>query len=65
MLMLLLTAREGRLSANQLGCPSSPSSQTRPRSPTSRAAAFVCLALSPNGDLNDKTGNIAGILFRH
>ena len=27
MLMLLLTAREGRLSANQLGCPSSRSSQ--------------------------------------
>lgn len=28
--MLLLTAREGRLSANQLGCPSSRSSQTLP-----------------------------------
>ena len=65
MLMLLLTAREGRLSANQLGCPSSRSSQTRPRSPTSRAAAFVCLALPPSGIPNDKTGNSAGVLYRH
>jgi hypothetical protein len=65
MLLFLLTAREGRLSANQLRCPSSRSSQTRPRSPTSRAAAFVCLAIPSSGDPNDKTGNIAGVLFRH
>jgi len=63
--MLLLTAREGRLSANQLGCPSSRRSQTRLRSPTFRAAAFVCLALSSSGDPNDKTGNSAGVLYRH
>jgi hypothetical protein len=65
MLMLLLTAREGRLSANQLGCPSSRSSQKRPRSPTSRAAVLVCLALSSSGDPNDKTGSSAGVLYRH
>jgi hypothetical protein len=65
MFMPLLTVREGRLSANQLGCPSSRSSQTRPRSPTSRAAAFVCLAPSSNGDPKDKTGSSAGILYRH
>jgi hypothetical protein len=33
MLLFLLTAREGRVSANHLGCPSSPNPQTRPRSP--------------------------------
>jgi len=65
MLMLLTTAREGRLSANQRGCPSSRSSQTRSRSPTSRAAVFVCLALSPSGYPNDKIGNPAGVLYRH
>jgi hypothetical protein len=65
MLMLLLTVREGRLSANQLGCPSSRSSQTRPRSYTYRADAFVCLALPPGGDPKDKTGSSAGVLSRH
>jgi hypothetical protein len=33
--------------------------------PTSRAAAFVCLALSSSGDPNDKTGSSAGVLYRH
>jgi hypothetical protein len=33
MLLFLLTAREGRVSTNHLGCPSSPNPQTRPRSP--------------------------------
>jgi len=33
MLLFLLTAREGRVSANRLDRPSSRSSQTRPRSP--------------------------------
>jgi hypothetical protein len=66
MLMLLLTAREGRLSANQLGCPSSRSPQTPTHvRPTSRAAAFVCLVLSSSGDPNDKTGSSAGVLYRH
>ena len=65
MLLFLLTAREGRLSANHLGCPSSCRFQTRHVRPTSRAAAFVCLSLPPSGDPNDKTGKVAGILFRH
>jgi len=30
-----------------------------------RAIAFVCHALSPADIPNDKTGNIAGVLFRH
>ena len=66
MLMLRLTARGGSLiGANQLGCPSSRMSQTRPPLPPSRAAAFVCLALPSSGDLNDKTGSSAGVLYRH
>jgi hypothetical protein len=65
MFMLPLTAREGRVSANQLGCPVIAQFQTRPRSPTSRAAAFVCLARSSSGDPNDKTTNFAGVLYRH
>jgi len=65
MLLFLLTAREGRLSANHLGCPSSRNSRRLLRSHTLRAVAFVCLALSPGGIPSDKTGNIAGVLFRH
>jgi hypothetical protein len=65
MLLFLLTAREGRLSANRFGYPSSCNSQTRaPCSEHPRAAAFVCLPLSPGGIPNDKTGNVAGILYR-
>jgi hypothetical protein len=30
-----------------------------------RAAALVCLANSSSGDLNDKIGNSAGVLYRH
>ena len=65
MLLFLLTAREGRVSANQLGCPSSRSSRRAHVRPTYRAAAFVCLALPPGGDPNDKTGSSAGVLYRH
>ena len=65
MLLFLLTAREGRVSANQLGLSVIAQFQTRPRSPTFRAAAFVCLALPPNSDPNDKTTNFAGVLYRH
>jgi hypothetical protein len=65
MLLFLLTAREGRVSANQLGCPVIAQFQTRPRSPTSRAVAFVCLAFPPSGDPNDNTGSSAGVLYRH
>jgi hypothetical protein len=64
MLLLLLTAREGRLSANQLGCPSSRISRRAHVRPN-RAAAFVCLALSSSGDPNDKTDSSAGVLYRH
>jgi hypothetical protein len=39
--------------------------QAHQRSHTLRAAAFVFLALSLGGILNDKTGNIAGVLYRH
>jgi len=64
MLMLLLTAREGRLSANQLGCPSSRSPRRGPTFPSSRAAAFVCLAIVSRSFPTDKTGNTAGVLYR-
>ena len=44
MLMLLLTAREGRLSANQPGCPSSRSSQTRPTLRPRPAPTHSCVS---------------------
>jgi len=65
MLLFLLTAREGRVSANHLGCPSSRKLDAGLRSYSSRATAFVCPAPSPSGIPNDKTGNTAGILYRH
>ncbi len=67
MLLFLLTAREGRLSANRFGC--SVIAQFPDAGHCSlhlfRAAAFVCLQPSPGGIPKDKTGNIAGVLFRH
>lgn len=66
MLLFLLTAREGRVSANRFGCSViAQFPDAGQRSHTSRAAAFVCLPLSPGGIPNDKIGNIAGVLFRH
>jgi hypothetical protein len=66
MLRLLLTAREGRLSANQPGCPFIAQFPDAPHvAPTSRADAFVCPAVPPGGIPNDKTGNSAGVLYRH
>ena len=65
MFLLLLTAREDRVSANHLRCPSSHNPQTRPRSSTARATVLVCLEPLPGGIPNDKTGNVAGILYRH
>ena len=66
MLLFLLTAREGRLSANppRLSVIREIPDAPRP-SHTSRAVALVRLALSPSGVSSDKTGNIAGLLFRH
>jgi hypothetical protein len=66
MLLFLLTAREGRVSANRFGCSViAQFPDAGPCSHTFRAAAFVRLPLSPGGIPNDKTGNIAGVLFRH
>ena len=45
MLLFLLTAREGRVSANHLGCPSSRNSRR----------SFVRLALASSGDPNELT----------
>jgi hypothetical protein len=58
-------SRGNRVSAIRLGCPSSRSSRRAHVPPTSRASAFVCLALVSRSFPTDKTGNTAGVLYRH